>query len=254
MSKTLVILCRGIGEQYGRGTLWNLTKYLPVEDYDIIDLKWKAEYGPIPRWNGDPFEKSLHEGESLLLSLCTGEHRDKRIVVVGYSGGAELAGNVLRTLAAGDQSRHGVVGGALLSDPSQPRGLPETGGRYGIRGSRDIGSDIPVQWFYEIKDVIAVCTPSPDSLLRVFADASSEFSLGGPRAWQGTIQRLLTKKLQAYVLPWWNLQKFLKQFNVAKYEAEGYLFRGDHTEYWKRRNSNGKLYFEDIADWIKSLD
>lgn len=253
MSKTLVILCRGIGEQYGRGTLWNLTKYLPVEEFDIIELAWSAEYGPVPKWNGDPFEKALYKGESLLLDLCTRVHLDRRIVLVGYSGGAELAGNVLAELARRGRAEHGVVGGALLSDPSQPKGMPDTGGRYGIRGSRAVGERIPVQWFYEIKDVIAVCTPAPDSLLRVFADASGEFSLGGPRAWQGTIPRLLTKKLQAYVLPRWNFQKFLKQFNVAKYEAEGYLFRGDHTEYWKRRNSNGKLYFEDMADWIKSL-
>lgn len=251
MSKPLVILCRGIGETYGRGILWNLAQHLPAEEYDIIEANWKAEYGPVPSISGYSFEKSLEDGKSLLLDLCLSKHRDRGIVLVGYSGGAQLAGDVMRELAA--RGATNVVGGALLSDPSMPKGMPGTGGRYGIRGSRQIKESIPVQWFYEIEDVIAVCTPAPDSLLRVFADASAEFSLGGPRAWQGIIPRLLSKKLQAYVLPWWNFQKFLRQYNVAKYEAEGYLFRGDHTSYTVRKNWNGKAYFEDMADWIKSL-
>ena len=253
MNRTLVIIARGIGEPLTNSMLKTyLQPYLPDTEYEFIELPWSAEYGPVPSVWGDPFENSIGEGEQLAIDWCRNDFRDRRVVLAGYSGGAELMGNVLARLAAETPS-HGVVAGLLLSDPSQPKGLPETGGKYGIRGSREVGESIPVRWFYELKDAICVCTPEPDSLLRIFADASSEFSLAGPRAWQGTIARLRFKKFQWWALPWHDLNKIKWQVDTAIYEAQGYLSRGDHVSYPSRVNSNGKPYFEDMADWIKFI-
>ncbi|AOE44551.1 lysin B [Gordonia phage Jumbo] len=250
--RTLVIICRGIGEPLGTGMLWNVKKFLPEDVFDIIELKWHAEYGPVPGIIGDPFEKNLEDGVSLLLDLCTSVYRNRRIVVLGYSGGAQLAGDALAILARrpGD---HNVVGGVLVSDPSQPKGQPGAGRKYGIRGSRPVPSGIPVIWFFDTKDVICCCTPEPDSLMRLIADGSGELSLGGPRAWSGSLARLRLKKFQKHIIPWRMPDKILQQFNTARWEIEGYLFRGDHTEYWKRTNSRtGNQYFVDIARWIRN--
>lgn len=257
MSKTLVVLCRGIADPMDTGMLHNLDRYLPPDEFEIMDLPWKAEYGPAPNLFGDPFEKNLSDGISLLKRLCLYDRADTGIVVVGYSGGAQLAGDVLRDLAACKARGAGaanVLGGALLSDPSQPKGIPGAGDKFGIRTSRTVGNAIPVRWYFDTKDVICCCTPPPDSLLRVFADASAEFSLAGPAAWSGSIPRLLVRKWQTYLVPWNNPLKLRDQINTAIYEAEGYLYRGDHTAYPVRYDpSDGLPYFESMANWIKEL-
>lgn len=252
MSRTLVVLCRGIADPMHTGMLHNLDRYLPPDKFEIIDLPWKAEYGPAPNLVGDPFEKNLSDGISLLKRLCLYDRRDQGIVLVGYSGGAQLAGDVLRDFAASGSAPN-VLGGALLSDPSQPKGIPGAGKTYGIRASRPVGSAIPVRWYFDTRDVICCCSPPPDSMLRVFADASAEFSLAGPAAWSDSIPRLLAKKFQTYLVPWNNPVRLRNQIDTAIREARGYLFDGDHTSYPFRKDQSGVPYFESMANWIKHL-
>lgn len=172
-------------------------------------------------------------------------------MLVGYSAGAQLVGDAAAELArSGDAA--GVIGVAILSDPSQPVGLA-SGGKYGIRGSRKIGTRIRAKWWFDIKDVICCCTAAPKSLMRIIADRSAELTLAGPRAWSGILARLKARKLQAYLFPWNQPADFKLQVEVAIHEAEGYLRRGDHTSYHIRKLPNGKTYIEDMADWISKL-
>ncbi|USH45040.1 lysin B [Gordonia phage Camerico] len=250
MSKRiLVILVNGIGENNG-GVLRRLENFLPKDRYEIIALPYKADYGPAPGLVGLPFEQTLIDARSLLLRWCRSVHRNRVIVLVGYSAGAQIVGDVAAELArSGD--RAGVVGAVMLSDPSQPKGLAP-GGKYGVRGSRTIPGGIAAEWWFDINDVICCCTPPPKSLIRVFADHSSEFSLAGPRAWSATLVRLKVKQFQSY-LPGGKPEDIRMRIAVARHEAEGYLVRGDHTSYHIRKNSDGVTYIESIANWIKKL-
>lgn len=164
---TRLILCRGIGAPLEDNLLTGMARMIP--DAEVVNLPWSATYGPVNQ-QGDPlgesFDKALEYGRVLLrASLDLGP-----AVVMGYSGGAALAGEVAR------EGHPNLVAVALVADPFDPG----RGSVYGIAGRRTV-SGVPVMRRANDDDVIARC-PS-DSPLRVIADASAAFSLADPRAW-----------------------------------------------------------------------
>lgn len=208
-----VIVFPGVGD---KGMLQGVTRQLP--GVEVITLPY-GSYGPVPL----PFGVD-HEASLLRLMRDGRAELDKGpAILLGYSQGAEAAGNV----AAGGHPN--LVGVGLVADPMQPD--PGTG-RWGIRGQRRIPG-VKVSWAYEAKDVICQCPK--DSPLRTFADQTARLTFSKPDAWIADLfDRLVRGRWQAVKVQWWNPLAVLRQYNQAQFDAEGYLFRGDHTVAYTR--------------------
>lgn len=137
--RRVVITCRGISEPYGKNMLWMATKDLDPSKFLVIELVWSATFGAVPTWNGTSFGASVRTAEESLVKLLI---QYPGAIVIGYSGGAQVAGNVARAIADG---RYGVsiraVG--LLSDPGRDARqiIGENRGTQGIMGPRYINGN-----------------------------------------------------------------------------------------------------------------
>lgn len=179
---TRLILCRGIGEPLHTGLLSRLPGLLAA---DHIDLPWTAQYGPVGREGpaGESFERSLAAGTRLLRA----ELDRGPAIVVGYSGGAALAGNLAKT------GHRNLVAVGLVADPLDP-GTART---HGIAGRRPITGP-PVHRLRNLDDVICSCPA--DSPLRAIADTSAAFSLADPAAWGRDVLARLAARQVASIL------------------------------------------------------
>lgn len=228
-----IITVRGIGESLipHPNMLDRFCQHFPgVERYD---LPWSAVYGPVGgNVLGESFSSAVERGEALLID----EIRKEPCIVVGYSGGAEVAGNVANRFH--DHPNLRFVG--LVADPSAP---PNLAGDFGIRGYGDrwnlVHVAMPlrgnVRWVSNPDDVICCCPP--DSPLRAIAETSEGFSLGDPKMWTDD----LLKDLRRGTLWRWIFGDY-RRYERAYRDACGYLGRDPinpqrlgrcaHTDYW----------------------
>ncbi|MCZ4585313.1 alpha/beta fold hydrolase [Rhodococcus opacus] len=243
-----VLCCRGIGEDRGVNMLTNTTQLLDPARFVVKQVPWEASYGPVPDPGGSAFDKALSEGRTLLLRMIAED--PSPVVLLGYSGGAALAGNVAAEVGRGQHPSLDVRGAGLIADPLRPAS-PDLPG-WGIAGQRLI-TGMPVWQIADPLDVICCC---PDnSPLRTFADQSAAFSLADPRAWvSDLVDRLRTRRWQAVILNWWRPWTVWQQYSEAIDDVNGYLFRGDHTSYRVRlAPGTDRTYCALLADRVGSL-
>ncbi|QDQ97959.1 PE-PPE domain-containing protein [Tomitella fengzijianii] len=243
MTAYTVIRCRGIGEpSTGRTMLHNVTDQLPRDHYKPIELPWSAEYGPVPDPAGQSFDDALADGRRMLLSAIRGA--DNPVILLGYSGGAMLAGNVADEIGRGEHpdiiAKLNAVG--LVADPAQPIGQADNGS-FGVTGSRDINL-ILTRWVWDERDPIP-CTPTR-SPLRTLADQSAAMSIADPYAWGADlIDRLLRAKWQPSAWDWLDLIGTARRYNHAIDQARYYL-NGGHVRAYQGAPFNG------LARWIRT--
>lgn len=234
-----IISVRGIGEPLFSPIIGSVVRHLnriTGEQQRVTSLPWKAEYGPVPNPLGSSFKDSLESGKRLLLQ----ELEKEPALVIGYSGGAKLAGDV-----AVSKPKNMVALG-LIADPAMPMGVVRTRTRaWGITGQRPIDG-VPVMWKADPKD--GICSCPPNSPLRTLADQSQAFSLADPAGWSNDVfQRLLRGAWQEVNLGQQFTQgEWFKAIELFK----GYAFGGDHISYGLRREHNGLTYTENLAHWL----
>jgi hypothetical protein len=196
--RIVVILCRGIGEPYGKNTLWLATRNLDPKRFLVVELEWSAQFGAVPVWNGKSFGASVHNAEFALLELIRAY---PGAVIVGYSGGAQVAGNVAASIGKGLHGNLWIKAVGLLSDPSRHKsqlvgqGRPNT---QGIMGGRLITGNFQVWQLSAPGDPISDL-PIGNGLAEL-AKYIEFWSLVDPDAW---IRDLKRKALMGQ-LRWWD--------------------------------------------------
>src|SRR5437773_1673029 len=95
-----VLRCRGVGEPIAGDSqmLGNVTRLLDPTRFVVKDVHWSAQYGPAPTPLGESFEKALEKGRVRLLNMIADDPNP--VVLLGYSGGGLLAGNVAAEIAS----------------------------------------------------------------------------------------------------------------------------------------------------------
>jgi hypothetical protein len=227
--------------------LANVTRLLDRKRFVIREVPWSASYGPVPAALGSSYDQSLNTGRTMLLKAIKDDPNP--VALLGYSGGAALAGNVASEISWGRHTGLDVRGVGLISDPRRHPGLTDP--TWGIAGARMILPRFPVWSLADPADVITSCPGN--SPLRTLADQSAAFSLADPVAWGADlVGRLKTNQWQAVRLDWRNPRAVLAQYRQAIVDAEGYL-TGDHTGYSRRIYRDGRTYTQWLADRINEL-
>lgn len=233
---TRLICVPGIGESAPGDQLHTLRRHLP--DWDHTVIRWSASYGPVnDRFDifGQSFEASLADG---MARLRAGLDRGPAMVV-GYSGGAAVAGHV----AARGHRNLRTVG--LVADPFAP-GNPLI---HGIAGRRPIAG-VPARWVSHRDDVICCCPT--DSPLRTIADASAAMSLGDPVGWGRDVEaRLRSGRMAALFRRPWDVVGEYRRFDRAFWHVHGYLTSA-HTSYGRiGPQPHGHTYLQELATWLR---
>nr|WP_143545535.1 alpha/beta hydrolase [Rhodococcus sp. 15-1154-1] len=249
--KKLVIRARGIAESMAKNMLSAVTDPLDKDHFDILELVWSASYGPVPTRHGESFGVAVTHAEKALLDLI----RDSPypVILIGFSGGAEVVGNVARRIARGQFSQltNKVLLVGLLADPSRAAGQivgPDRGG-FGITGERFIDTRyFPVLQYSAPGDPISELPAG--NLLRPFADISEFFSLDDPEAWIADLRRkAVLKQFQNVFRP-----ELRRDWAGAAAWARGYLFDGRHTCYNREiLPGTGLTYTEHLAKQIGQI-
>lgn len=219
-----VITVPGIGEEvspdgYPIGMLKLFYDALPSDRFLGDHFNWRNVYGPVPVWNGSAYDDNLAAGVTDLKTRIA--NSPEPVVLAGYSGGAHLAS----LAAVGAENLAGIV---IVSGPSRRAG-DSNSPFYGITGQHEPYPDVPFWDVANPADVICCCPP--DQPLRDFADISRGFSLADPVAWgQAMYAAILGGKTQgafrhAKLWDWWQAVAY----------ARGYLFDGQHTQWYVPR-------------------
>lgn len=220
-----VLRCRGINEQPVGSMAEQVTRKLSSR-FEAREVPWGAQYGPVSGFGGAAYEKSLRDGRAILLRMI--DEAPGKVVLVGFSGGADLASMVAAEIGAGKHPRLSLSGVALIADPSNP----DTGrGQWGIAGSRPIAGSFPVWRANDPGDPIPLC--DANSPLRWLADSTAGLSLTG--GWlASTKSRLAAQQMQQVVVNWRDPRGVAAQFARARWQLDGYSRRGDHVSYSRR--------------------
>ena len=247
MSGPVLVTARGIGEPMDGNMLSRVVDHFPGTTH--IELPWSASYGLVNRAGnllGHSFKQALEYGDALFREVL--DAHPEGVIAGGYSGGAALVGN---RASYGHPNLRAVF---LVADPY----APPVNGLSGLAGVRNRPINVPVLWKRDPKDVI--CNARKDSRLRYIADLSEAFSLGDIQGWfaevaAGTqtdaIARLIRDRWAATLKNPFGAGKIWSDFALDISDAEGYLYRGDHTGYGVRREANGRTYLENTAIWIR---
>ncbi|WP_052069848.1 hypothetical protein [Rhodococcoides fascians] len=231
----------GIGEQLDNQDLFHrppyrpssmmgqVARYLDPELWNVVQIPWRREYGPVPRAGGASFDAGLAEGIGMAVKIIRDDPNP--VVLGGYSGGAALTRMVANQILRG---MHGtdlvVLGLANISDPFRPRSIGAA-----LSAGWGIAGEIPIwkmrEWSVcDLNDVICCCPQH--SPLRTLADTSSSMSLGDPAAW-GTnlLWKIRTQQFQDVAINWRDPAAVRAIYQQAKHDLDGYRKRGDHVQY-----------------------
>jgi len=239
MTQYLVITVPGIGEQSSPtpwGMLANLTDHLPATKFASVQFNWQNTYGPVPSWDGAAYETNKSAAVSALVARVEKEldSQERSIVLVGYSGGAQVASEALAILA----NRHfedwallkRLPAAVMVANPvrlhTDSRVSKDV--RYGLAGKHALFP--PKTHLIDVanpRDGICA-TPPPPHPLRGFTDLSKRFSLMDPVTWGvETFQAVSTGQWQngynfSTAQAWWDAVALLR----------GYIYDGQHTSYY----------------------
>lgn len=244
MSQVTALRVRGIGESLAGGMCGEVTRKLSSR-FVAKEVVWSASYGPVPAIGGESYARSLAAGREILLRMI--DEAPGAVVLVGYSGGADLASMVAAEIGAGKHPRLSLSGVALIADPSNP----DTGrGQWGIAGSRPIAGSFPVWRANDPGDPIPMC--DANSPLRWLADSTAGLSLAG--GWlASTKSRLAAQQMQQVIVNWRDPRGVAAQFARARWQLDGYSKRGDHVSYSRRIEPGTRgTYTDNLAAKIEA--
>lgn len=179
---------------------------------------------------GMSYKESRTTGEENLIAAIGRDWNP--VVLLGYSQGADIVGNVAAAVARGEYPDLNVAGVALIADPARhPRQVlgPDPGG-YGIRGQRFIPDGrFPVWQVAASGDPIAALpTGNP---LRSIADLSEAFSTR-PEDARPWLRDIGSKAALGRMQPWWAPWRWQDWAGAVAW-ARGYAIDGRHTvAYW----------------------
>lgn len=228
-----VLTLRGIGEPLAGATMCSTLADLLTFEHRVIPVPWDATYGPVGgNPQGKSYERAVTEGAALTLGMIDADPYP--VVLLGYSGGAAVAGEAARQIADGQHPGLDVRAVGLVADPQMPRsiGAREPGGAlaFGVAGSRDIGDAVSPRWAWAPPDPIC-CTPEL-SPLRTIADQSAALSLADPVAWgRDLVDRLLRGRWQPSAWDWRDVLGSIRRYGEAADAARRYL-TGEHWRHY----------------------
>lgn len=232
----LVITVPGIGEQASEqpwGMLKNLTDKLPAPKYTAVQFNWQNSYGPVPVWDSQSYDRNIAAATAALVAyLATAATAGHRIVLAGYSGGAQVASMALTQLRDIGNTfvMDHLAAIVMVANPLRRHtdSAISQDVRYGLAGLR---GDFPpgVRLFDLANPRDCICaTPPPPHPLRSFKDLSEHFSLVDPVDWGvETAQAVSTGTWQngykfSSLPAWWDAAALMR----------GYLWDGQHTTWY----------------------
>ncbi|WP_182357753.1 alpha/beta fold hydrolase [Tomitella gaofuii] len=161
-------------------------------------------------------------------------------VLIGYSGGALVAGNVAEEIADGLYPDLDVRGVVLIADPAMPRGISPDG--YGVYADRATG--IPTLWLWDSRDPI--CCAGDPSPLHTLSDQLAALSFGAPDVWaQDLYDRLRSGRWQQSAFNLFDLFGTFRRYSRA-IDQMGFYLTGGHFEAYRYRG-------HEAAAWIRQV-
>ncbi|MBM4525157.1 hypothetical protein GS462_11115 [Rhodococcus hoagii] len=246
MKKT-VLVARGINDLVDAGMLSNVTRHLDPAEYEIVELRHPAEYGPASGFWGASFNESMQVLKWLATEYLDAE-RPGRVFLLGYSAGAFGLGDlVAELLGANSPLIDRILGVGLLADPKQPLAAAPAGlAKYGIAGSRPIVTDrFPVWWVSDPRDPIPLT--ELNSPLRPIPDLTAQMSFRDVNAWRRDVRRrLLARQVQQFAVNLHDIPGVLADFRAAV-DALGRYLGPDHTSYAVRRYPGADVTY---CEWL----
>lgn len=237
MTDLRIITCRGIGESMTENLLSRVVAHFPNTEH--VELPWEATYGAVGgNLLGRSFAQATEWGENLLLM----ELDKGPALVFGYSGGAELAGNVAY------RGHPHLIGTGLVADPSSPRMTDND--KFGIRGERGAVYKSEVTWIGNEDDVICSCPE--DSPLRAFAQASEGFSLADPEFFtRSVLKQLTTEEFGKKLLHPFSFKETAEAYGQAYVDACLYLGLNPQSPTLRGRcaHTDYTAQLDDLAWW-----
>lgn len=226
-----VMTLRGIGEPLDAPTMCDLVTARLDFDHLVVEVPWEATYGPVGPGAGASYNDAVQRGVDLTLTMI-GEDPNP-VVLLGYSGGATVAGEVARQIGAGQHPRLEVTATGLVADPQMPSGVqgrtPNGQPAWGVAGQRPVPG-ASVHWAWAPQDPIC-CTPAL-SPLRTLADQSAAMSLVDPGAWGwDLVDRLLRGRWQPSAWNWFDVIGSIRRYGEAADAARRYLTGEHYTPY-----------------------
>lgn len=234
--RIVVILCRGIGEPYARNLLTHTVRNLDPKLFMVVELVWSAEFGPVPRWNGSAFGVNVAQAERALAELIA---LYPGAIVLGFSGGAQVAGNVAALIAKGVFDKLWIRAVGLIADPSRHTSqiIGVNRGGQGILGGRLIPKGKFHIWQFSAPGDPISELPFGNGLA-VLAQGIEFFSLADPHAWMEDLKR----KALAGRLKFWDRSI---DWVGAHQWSHGYTRDGRHSCYTREKMQGQDITYAD---------
>ncbi|WP_182349509.1 alpha/beta fold hydrolase [Tomitella gaofuii] len=236
-----VVTVQGVGEQVGQEPMRmaeHVMRHLPEDRFVEVPVTDYVSVGPVGVNPGPALDAAVSRVEA--STVRTVDETPNPAVLVGYSGGALVAGNVARDIHTGRYPHLDVRGVVLIADPAMPRGVSPDG--YGVYADRLPG--LPTRWLWDSRDPI--CCAGDPSPLHTLSDQLAALSFGAPDVWaQDLIDRLRTGRWQPTAWNWLDLAGTFKRYSRA-IDQMGFYLAGGHFEAYRDRG-------REAADWLRSI-
>ncbi len=227
-----VLIVGGTWNPHGDNVTAAFAAELDQDRFTSRLVPYPADYG-----RSVPYAESLAAGGRALIAAV--EATPNRVVLVGYSQGAAIAGDVAAAIGRGELPHLEVIACALIADPLRPAGQclgPDPGG-YGIAGERNV-KGVPTYWVAAPGDPItALPAGNP---LRSIADLSAYFCVASPQAMLRWGESLVEVAVHRRLQRWWSPQHWRSWGSAAAF-ARGYLVDGRHTDDYIRHGHARRL-------------